>query len=110
MNATDLEVSRLDEVLTDFADQLRRGELPAVEEYAQHHPELGDLLRELLPTVQNVENLKRSRAAAFRFTPSPEVFSRLGSYRILGVLGQGGMGAVLKAFDEKLQREVAVKI
>ena len=33
-----------------------------------------------------------------------------GNYRVIDVIGRGGMGIVLRAHDEKLEREVAIKL
>ena len=40
----------------------------------------------------------------------PGEFGRLGSYRIRQTLGRGGMGMVFEAFEERLQRSVALKV
>jgi serine/threonine-protein kinase len=43
-------------------------------------------------------------------TERPESLGRLGAYEVTGVLGRGGMGVVLRAFDPTLNRPVAIKV
>src|SRR5262245_9148179 len=40
----------------------------------------------------------------------PGSLGRLGNYEVLGRVGKGGMGLVLKAFDQTLHRTVALKV
>ena len=50
-------------------------------------------------------------ALAFLAPPqNPGSLGRLGHYEVFKVIGRGGMGIVLQAFDEKLQRVVAIKV
>ena len=43
-------------------------------------------------------------------TDDPAMLGRLGTYEVSGVIGYGGMGIVLKAFDRALSRNVAIKV
>jgi WD40 repeat protein len=53
----------------------------------------------------------RGRALDFLLPPSdPAYLGRLAQFDVMRVLGQGGMGIVVEAFDSRLQRNVALKI
>jgi hypothetical protein len=43
-------------------------------------------------------------------TARPDALGRIAHYEILGMLGGGGMGVVLRGFDPKLDRVVAIKV
>lgn len=43
-------------------------------------------------------------------TDHPTMLGRIGGYEVSGVVGAGAMGVVLKAFDQSLDRVVAIKV
>ena len=43
-------------------------------------------------------------------TDDDRMVGRWGTYEVVGVIGTGGMGVVLKAFDAALNRYVAIKV
>jgi eukaryotic-like serine/threonine-protein kinase len=69
------------------------------------------LLAEGTSNESSAKETIRSEWEAF-LTPSdrPGVLGTLAHYEVLGPIGRGGMGVVLKGFDTKLQRPVAIKM
>jgi serine/threonine protein kinase len=106
----DTERDPIDVLAEEFACRYRRGETPSVEEYLERYPPWADQLRELLPPVAELEELKRlKRAGADRRTDGPRL-EQLGDYRIVREVGRGGMGIVYEAVQRSLDRHVALKV
>jgi serine/threonine protein kinase/WD40 repeat protein/Flp pilus assembly protein TadD len=104
-------------VMESFLARFRRGERPSLTELAVLQPDLAAQIQELVPALVELEQLAvltgsagpASARASFVVDdgPCPE---RLGDYRILGLIGQGGMGVVYEAEHESLKCRVALKV
>jgi serine/threonine protein kinase len=106
----------LERLAAEFLDRRRRGEQPALSEYAERYPEWAEQIREFFPALEVMEGLKPGSGSetgllsdrpAGAGAPFQE---RLGEYRILREIGRGGMGVVYEAIQGSLGRRVALKI
>src|SRR5262249_52082119 len=98
-------------VADQFIDRLNRGEQPDVEDYADRHPEIAGLLRQMLPALQllRAPGTAVGTAGAGVDVVGPEA-ECLGDFRLVREVGRGGMGVVYEAEQLSLGRRVAVKV
>jgi serine/threonine protein kinase/WD40 repeat protein len=85
----------------EFLERLSRGEDPPVEQYVAAHPELADLIRDGFPLL---------RAIRTQPGPTDPPAAKFGEFRIVRLIGRGGMGVVYEAVQESLGRRVALKV
>jgi serine/threonine protein kinase len=95
------------QIADEYTQRVNRGERPSIEEYAEKHPEIASILREVL---QALGMLRQPAVEAALAGSEPYLAAPLGDFRLIRKIGGGGMGIVYEAEQISLKRRVAVKI
>ena len=102
----------LEVLLSQFADEVRAGTMPSIEEYVARNPSCASEIRELFPLVFSLEQWKSNKEVECLRSNVPEDFAveAFGDYKVVRELGRGGMGVVFYAVHNVSRRPVAVKL
>ncbi len=115
------ELGTQKEVLLDLVNneillRSEAGQAPVVGEYVEVFPHLRADIEQIFAIHEMIEGDEPTRGYDNQAT-KPHVVKAdakapptLPHYSLLNILGQGGMGIVYKAFDQRLKRHVAVKM
>jgi len=97
---------------TNLSQVVERLHAAEPEAGAAYWPALNSLQAVLSPTIVP-DSGARNRDLSLPFLQPPTdaaYLGRLAQFDVMRVLGRGGMGVVLEAFDTRLQRNVAIKV
>jgi eukaryotic-like serine/threonine-protein kinase len=110
--------SVLEDLIEDCTNRLQAGESIDFDELATRHPEHAERLRRILPSLEMMAEVGRTAirppqtglSTNNAFGPPPSGPFELGDYRVLRIVGRGGMGVVYEAIQLSLNRRVALKV
>ncbi|MCY3006628.1 MAG: serine/threonine-protein kinase, partial [Planctomycetota bacterium] len=119
MNPTEpIERHPFEELADQFVSEIRSGQSPSIEQYAQAHREHAAMIRSVFPSLVIVEKVSAKELTASMASTLPLTRSDLAQhvprafddFEIVRCIGQGGMGMVYEAIQGSLQRRVALKV
>jgi len=91
--------------------RLRRGERPSLDELIHRHPERAEEIRARFRALWHEEEPPPTWGdPSTQLTVGGGGLERLGDYRIIRLIGEGGMGVVYEAVRESLAYHVALKV
>src|SRR5688500_12596821 len=111
-STSDLD-SRAEAILVRFEEELQRASDrdAVVRTYGRDYPELADELRELVEVVKLLAAIPSWSGGDGPSSHNQGGVhpARLGPYKVVRPIGEGGMGIVYEALEETLNLRVAVK-
>ncbi len=104
------EEQQLANAVAEYLDRRAGGDDLDAESHCRLHPELEGLRAQLDALDQMEAVLEPAGTPAPEGMPHETLPATLSGHRILGEIGAGGMGRVLRGVDEALGRSVAIKM
>jgi len=106
----------IEQVIQQFIDTQLRGQNPDINDLVKKYPEFEGRIRQRIQNFQYINGLFDCLMEADESDFAPKISEHnligqmLGDFKILSLIGTGGMGAVFLARQESLDREVALKV
>ncbi len=105
----------LGRLVDEYFERKARGEPVDETELLADHPELAEEFKAHIEAVRSLQPATDTIAELIErglLTPSsdPAYAAQLGRYKVAAIIGVGGMGIVLEAYDEDLGRTIALKL